>query len=275
MEGQLMSKQLIITHPGSAHFDEAAAVSLIMATFADTIFTIERREPEQAELENPEIWVVDTGGRLEPEKRNFDHHQDTDCPAAFVLVADYLGLRETMSVLPWWQFKDSVDRIGPVRSSLIFKAGDDLVNRNPVENWLTAAFAADPEACLPMLKSFGTGLIEDARTLKSQIDFWQTCPRLVIAGVPAIIGETRESAGLAEFRRLTDNPPDIVISMDRRDEGWRLFRYDGAPVDFSLIADRSEIAFAHKSGFLAKTKKHLPVDELVALISKAVTRGAK
>jgi hypothetical protein len=107
--------------------------------------------------------------------------------------------------------------------------------------------------------------------LKSQIDFWKTGSRLVIAGVPAMIGETRESAGLEEFRRLEENPPDIVISLDRRSKGWRLFRYDGTPVDFSLISDRPEIAFAHKSGFMAKTKERLGIDDLISLVSKAVT----
>jgi hypothetical protein len=92
-------------------------------------------------------------------------------------------------------------------------------------------------------------LIEEARTLKTQIDFWKSSTRLVIAGVRAMIGETKESAGLEEFRRLDKNPPDIVISLDRREKGWRLFRYDGTPVDFSLISARPEIAFAHKSGF--------------------------
>ena len=45
-----MKAQLIITHPGSAHFDEVTAVSLILAMHADTVFRIERREPAQAEI---------------------------------------------------------------------------------------------------------------------------------------------------------------------------------------------------------------------------------
>jgi hypothetical protein len=219
------------------------------------------------------VWLADVGDRHEPEKRNFDHHQDTDCPAAFVLVAEYLGLSETMSVMPWWRFKDSVDRFGPVRSSIEFHAGDDLVNRNPVETWLTDAFASAPDACLPMLKAFGASIIGNARMLKRQIDFWKTAPRLVIAGVPAVIGETTESAGLEEFRRLEKDPPDIVISVDRRSKGWRLFRYDRTPVDFSRISDCPEIAFAHKSGFLAKTRERLSKDDLIALVSKAITSG--
>ncbi|MFC1984854.1 MYG1 family protein [Chloroflexota bacterium] len=120
-----MKAQLIITHSGSAHFDEVTAVSLILAVYAETEFRIERREPVPVDLDDPDVWVVDIGGRHEPGKRNFDHHQDMDCPAAFVLVAGYLGLLETMSVMPWWHFKDEVDRFGPVKSSVKYHAGDD------------------------------------------------------------------------------------------------------------------------------------------------------
>ena len=92
----------------------------------------------------------------------------------------------------------------------------------------------------------------------------------MINGIPAMIGETRESAGLDEFRRRDKNPPDVVISLDRRGEGWRLFRYEGVPVDFSRIAGEPEVAFAHKSGFMATTRKRLTRDQLVTLVSKAV-----
>ena len=172
--------------------------------------------------------------------------------------------------MPWWDFKDSVDRIGPVKSSQIYHAGDDLVNRNPVEDWLTNRFVSEPQSSLPLLKSFGAHIIENARSLKKQIDFWKASRRFVVEGVNVAIGETRESFGLEEFRRLEDDPPDIIISLDRRSEGWRLYRYDGTPVDFSLISNCPEVEFAHKSGFLAKTKERLPIDELITLVSKAI-----
>ncbi len=267
-----MTRELIITHSGSAHFDEVMAVALILATRSRTDFSIARREPSLAELEDPGIWVVDVGGRLEPEKRNFDHHQALDCPAGFVLVARSLGLADTLSVLPWWDFKDSVDRIGPLKASQKFGAGDDLVNRNPIESWLADRFAADPSGSLLLLRSLGEAVIASARSLKTQVDFWKGSRRLLIAGVPAMIGETAESYGLEEFRRLVPDPPDIVISLDRRSPGWRLYRYDGAPVDFSRLAERPEIEFAHKSGFLAKTRERLPEDQLIALVAAAVVR---
>jgi hypothetical protein len=266
-----MDRQLIITHPGSAHFDEVTAVSLILAVHADIEFRIERRQPAQTELDDPGVWVVDTGGRYEAGKLNFDHHQSLDCPAAFVIVADHLGLLETLCVLPWWRFKDSVDRFGPVRASRQYGAGDDLVNRNPVEDWLVARFAAEPQAVLSLLKSYGTQMIEYAQRLRRQIDFWRASRRVVIAGVPALIGETRESLGLEEFRKLEKSPPDIIISLDSLSQGWRLFRYEGVAVDFTRISNCPEIAFVHKTGFLAKTKDRLPVEELLTLVSLAVT----
>ncbi|MBN1189383.1 MAG: MYG1 family protein [Dehalococcoidales bacterium] len=264
--------QLIVTHAGNAHFDEVTAISLLLAVDTDGEFRVERRDPSVAELEDPAVWVIDTGNRYEPEKRNFDHHQSLDCPASFVLAARYLGLEQTLSVMPWWRFKDSVDRIGPARSSAIFGAGDDLINRNPVEDWLTDVFSSVPQDSLPLLRSFGIFLIENARKLKYQIDFWKSARRISIAGITAAIGETRESYGLEEFRRLCESPPDIIISLDRQGNGWRLFRYEGTPVDFTLISDCPEVEFAHKSGFLAKTRERLPLEALIGLLSKTVVQ---
>jgi hypothetical protein len=267
-----MTTELIITHPGSAHFDEVTAISLILAVHTRTGFQVKRREPAVEELDDPGIWVVDVGDRYEPEKHNFDHHQDANCPAAFILIAEYLGLRETMSVLPWWDFKDCVDRTGAVKASVQFNAGDELVNKNPMENWLTDYFVSDNEKALPLLKSYGTNIIQSAVTLKRQIDFWKNSTRLDIDGIPVMIGETRESAGLEEFRRREKDPPDIVISLDRRSEGWRLFRYEGTPVDFSRITGEPEIEFAHNSGFMAKTRERLSREKLIQLVSKAILK---
>jgi len=267
-----MCKQLIITHPGSAHFDEMTAISLILACNQDTVFSIERREPTQEEIMDKKVWVVDTGGSYDPARLNFDHHQDLDCPASFILVAQYLGLSDMLSTLSWWRFKDHVDRFGPVRSSKMFNAGDEMVNINPVENWFKDFFSRDPQGLAPQLRSYGLYIIDIARRLKDQIDFWKTCERVSIAGVSAMVGNTEDTTGLEEFRRMEDNPPEIVLSLTREGQGWRLFRYEGAPVDFTRISNSPDIAFAHKSGFLAKTVKRLDLKDLIPLVSKAVIR---
>ena len=48
----------IITHPGGAHKDDFLACCLLLAKHPSPI---ERRNPEQAELENTAIAVVDIG----------------------------------------------------------------------------------------------------------------------------------------------------------------------------------------------------------------------
>jgi len=58
---------------------------------------------------------------------------------------------------------------------------------------------------------------------------------------------------LDEFRRLEKNPPDIVISSTGPAAAGAFTLY-GAPVNFTLIADSPDIAFAHKNGFMAKQK---------------------
>ena len=268
-----MHPTLIVAHPGTAHFDDVTAVSLILASHPGTEFRVERRQPTPADMDNPDVWVLDIGGRHEPDKHKFDHHQSLDCPATFVLVADYLKLTDILSVQPWWHFKDEVDRFGPVKTAQKYGAGDDLVNRSPVETWLVDTFAATtkPSAeLLSIMKGYGMNLIQESRLLKSQIDFWKTSKRLVIAGRPAIIAESTETAGIDEYHRIADVPPEIVITLDKRGAGWRLFRFDGAPVDFTRISDWPEIAFSHKSGFVATTKERISQDRLIELVSKAI-----
>jgi uncharacterized UPF0160 family protein len=59
-----MNTQMIITHPGSAHFDEVTTVSLILALNNNTEFSIERREPLPAELDDSSVWVVGESNNL-------------------------------------------------------------------------------------------------------------------------------------------------------------------------------------------------------------------
>jgi len=47
---------------------------------------VERRNPTQEELQNPNILVGDVGMEFNPERNNFDHHQDKDLPCAFELL---------------------------------------------------------------------------------------------------------------------------------------------------------------------------------------------
>lgn len=51
---------------------------------------VERRNPTEEELQNPNILVGDVGMEFNPELNNFDHHQDKNLGCAFQLVAQGL-----------------------------------------------------------------------------------------------------------------------------------------------------------------------------------------
>jgi hypothetical protein len=264
--------KLIITHPGSAHFDDFFAISLVLAVHHDTRFTIERRYPAEAELADPGIWVIDVGHRHEPDLKNFDHHQSTETPASFVLVADHLGLTADLRVTPWWEFKDEFDRFGPFKIAEGLGLKDLLRFVNPIENWFIKRFGENPGEISPWMRSFGQDVIAGARHLASQFEFWANTERRIVKNRTVLIGLTNDSTGVQRCSATLDPPADISISYDGRGEGWRLSRLnDATGVDFSTLEGEAEIKFAHKTGFIAKTKRRLSLNEVLELVEKAIT----
>ncbi len=262
---------LIITHPGSAHFDDLFAVSLVLAVNKDVLYTIERRHPTEKELANPEIWVIDVGWQYEPELKNFDHHQGTEIPASYMLVADYLGLTDRLSIAPWWEYKDKVDRFG------LQKMADELGIESlfqccsPIEDWFIELFEQNPAEYLPLLRSFGQNIIKSSEFLISQFELWENCEKRVIKNKIVLIGLTDDSTGSQRYSSRMDTPAEITVTYDGRGEGWRLARLDdGKNVDFSKLEEHKDIKFAHKTGFVAKTKKRIPLNEVLKLVEDAI-----
>lgn len=263
--------KLIITHPGTAHFDEFFAISLLLAVNNDVVYTIERRHPTEEELANPDIWVIDVGMKLEPDLKNFDHHQGTDIPASFMLVADHLGLTATLRVTPWWEFKDTFDRFGPFKIADELGIENLLAFINPIENWLLELFEQNSEEIYPLMRSFGQHVITGARTLSSQIEFWANSEKCIVKNKTVLIGLTNDSTGSQRYSSQMDLPAEISVTYDGRGEGWRLARLNKATgVDFSKLEGDEKIKFAHKTGFIAKTKQRIPVNEVMKLVEKAI-----
>lgn len=265
--------ELIITHPGSAHFDEFFAICLILAKNPGVDFRIERREPSKEELDNPEIWVVDIGERLEPERRNFDHHQNIDHPASFVLVSDYLGLSTDLRTLPWFDFKDKIDRFGPGKTGAEIGTNRLRITYSPFEEWYLDLFSSDPMPCLPLMRSFGISMIKNAADMASQFKFWNKCRKVKLGRHTVVIGHTDKTCGSQEYNESLEDPAAVLVTYDSRGKGWKMCRFDHFPeVNFSVLEGREDIKFTHKTGFVAKTFERLPVDEILELIRQALPK---
>lgn len=79
----------IITHDGIFHADEVMAIALIHEVVGFLPVTRTRKVTSE-ELEDPKVWVLDQYGRLEPNLRNFDHHQDKNIESTNYLILWYL-----------------------------------------------------------------------------------------------------------------------------------------------------------------------------------------
>jgi hypothetical protein len=262
---------LIITHPGTAHFDDFFAISLVLAVNDNISYTIERRHPTEDELANPDIWVIDVGMNLEPDLKNFDHHQSTDIPASFILVADYLNLTATLRITPWWEFKDEFDRFGPFKIADELGIEDLLPFINPIEEWLLEVFEKNPGEIYSLMRSFGQHVIDGAGILSKQLEFWANSEKRILKNKIILIGLTNDSTGVQRYSRRMNPPAEISVSYDGRGEGWRLARLNNATgVDFSKLESDERIKFAHKTGFIAKTKHRIPLNEVIELVEKAI-----
>ncbi len=100
----------IITHAGTHHADEVLAIATIFE-FVGQLPVERKNKIEIEDLENPEVLVLDIGGRFEPGKGNFDHHQNGDIHATNMLVLNHFCNDDKLKVLLRKYLYSSVDAI--------------------------------------------------------------------------------------------------------------------------------------------------------------------
>jgi len=62
----------------------------------------------------------------------------------------------------------------------------------------------------------------------------------------------------------------VVASHDDRGPGWSCVQFDGnTTMDTRRVAKDPRVLFAHKGGFIMKTKDELSIEEVVKLICEA------
>lgn len=265
----------ILTHPGSAHKDEFLACCVLLAVRPAPIV---RREPTPDDLATATTATVDVGDRHEPALNNFDHHQfpkDHPPTCSLSLVLQALGLYDdARQFCDWLETAEWFDTRGPLSTAQWLGVAPEVIFKlnSPVDLTLLRRFALasrlEPGAPLwEMMRMTGEDLLDYLKTMRARLDFiarhaeiWT----LDLAGRPAQIlflprtDPLPEDPSLGvdryiESRGLSDQIVGTV-SPDRRSPGYGLSRYrDSARLDFTRIAGRPGVHFAHARGFVAKT----------------------
>ncbi len=265
----------IITHGGPAHRDDFLACALMLAK--NNIAPIERRDPTPEEMADPDILVLDVGEVLDGGRNNFDHHQlergTRECTLSLLNQHFKLGLE----VFEWFEPTVLLDSCGPVAASKEYGLGDGVLLKflSPVERSLLKLFEQDPNAVASLLHQIGLDILFYAESVKKDLRLLEKQAQVVpLNGVQVLVCEERVTTkAVAMFRE--EKHPDIVMSIlpDDRGDGWAIFRFDDDPrVDLSNLVG-SEVVFAHKAGFLAKTRK-LSVPAVLALAAGGIRKEA-
>lgn len=285
----------ILTHPGSAHKDDFLACCILLATSPAPIV---RREPNSDDLADSTTVVVDVGDSHDPVLNNFDHHHLPDDAAptcALSLVLKSLSLYEdARSFCDWLEPAEWFDCRGPNATAKFLNVPRNAINQlySPMDGTLLRCFAAKTEhragePLWEMMLQVGTDLLNYLRSLRTRLNFigehatlWALAPSAATdsASIPAVLFMPRTdplpeepSSGLDRYvvEQGLNERVVALVSPDRRGTGYGLSRHRDHPrMDFTRIADETDVHFAHKRGFVAKTSATDP-QRLQQLLSLA------
>jgi hypothetical protein len=280
-----MQRQLLVIHPGRGHKDEVLAAAFLLAT--GRIDEVYRREPTAEDLSDPNTYVVDVGGRLEPELLNFDHHQlerDAAPCCALTLVLQHLGLLEfAREMFPWFEQVELLDSKGPrVAAEALgltpenFAKTLDPLGAN-VCRWVgDATVIRRGDFLFELLERVGREYTEYLHSVRERVALLAQVVREVqlplghtAVDVTAIERDNEPLLGLELRVRQWHPAACATVSQATRGNGVTLYRRPGyeAQIDFGRISGQPGVEFVHASGFLAQIA---PGVDWLALLRAAV-----
>jgi len=271
----------VIVHSGEAHRDEFLSLGLAVHAGLITETTpIERRDPTDAELDDPDVLVLDVGGRLDVWRSNYDHHQlargTEECTLS--LLGQSMSVRgqtytyhELLADQLWYRATIVLDSLGPFE--LAKRAGLKKLPAetwSPVESAMLSMFEQDPQLGLQVAAGVVTQLVGAAIKAKQQVEeICRVAEDHDVEGLQVVRIPLKDAEFFEDYLRLRNQNPAVLVFNDNRGQGFCLYRRNDHPkVDFSRIETNPAVTFAHKGGFIAKTQSLL--DDWKSLVAAAI-----
>lgn len=290
-----MKKTKIVTHNGKAHRDEYLACCVIMfhAYRNGQLSYIERRMVGENDLQCPNTWVVDTGGRWDEDGLNFDHHQDDPAVAglcAFDLVMmKIMGRRNCdtyRACSPWMKLTAVHDTSGTSSAAGAF--GMDikayLATRSPIEKAMLSAFAetniVHSESPLAyVMRETGRMVLLEAEEITADIPdkILLAPPPFYHAGVKVwdircAWGDDDHVSMALVNQAASVRSVDVVVGKNNRTGGVGVYRtaWASKKLDLSHIKEMPGVKFVHKNGFYAVITNEVSDTNISEMIKIAV-----
>ncbi|MCK4690923.1 MAG: MYG1 family protein [Desulfuromonadales bacterium] len=272
----------IVAHPGSAHKDDFLSVCVLLSALGHA--DVFRREATGEDLADPQTYVVDVGMEYDPQRHNFDHHQDPSLPCAFHLVMKHLGHHDTaMLMFEWYGHMSMMDVSGPHRTAehLGIDTSVLFASSSPIDGYILARFSAltslDRQDMLyELMKELGQNLIAMMEQKMERLARLKEEAGIVkVKHLKAIISTIADNPKLAMDRYLKFlNDDRIVMSITPsvRGAGWEMLRLgNNKMVDFRALAGNPDVRFIHANGFVAKTCSLIPQEAVIELAARAIS----
>lgn len=268
----------IVTHGGEPHLDEILSVAMVLAHDPE-VDIIERRNPCEEDFEDPEIWVLDQGGRVEPELRNFDHHHMAcgvqECTLS--LLADHLAISDYLKRLPWFNIVVQMDSLGPYKAAELYGCSADVIRAiyTPFAEFFLFQFKdvvkliSDDQLFID-LKAMGVNTMSYYHREQKRLTLLREKSEIIRMGQTDVIifleNVDEPSMALHSFASEKGISGGIALVIDERNPGWCLKRlFEDPAIDLHRIDGDPRVIFAHTSGFIAKIRKveRSDIEELI------------
>lgn len=294
----------IIVHGGNAHLDDVVSCALALVDRAWSYLernevpveealgkacegvVIERREPTAEELGDPHVLVLDVGGRYEPGKNDFDHHQlpNGTKESAMSLFAASIGLPNgnfdgaaeyvpgsaeypgdslasfLEDAYPWFRTRVALDACGPFATAKEKFVRWAVIEQflGPCEEIVLKVFEdAEPEARVDVVMTLAEMILRRhaawarvASTVKYYRPYWADGEFTLADFTKADPADTEACSDM--FTRYVNG---VAVFHGNRGKGLTLLRLrDDQRIDFTKVKNDPEVAFCHNGGFVVKTK---------------------
>ena len=272
-----MSK--IIVHPGQAHEDDLISAALVCAM--DTqVTSVERRDPTEAEIADPSVWVLDVGKKLDPVTSCFDHHQlargTEECTISLVLK-QFGKWESALACFKWLRATVLIDSCGPFQAAekLGVTVAQLFSGRGPASEYMIEQFQ-NGKLSVEQLREYGNWFLDKMNQYETLMGVYNVNSEIVTVGGVKVVymAYVKDVLFLNEWQ--AKNAPDAAccVTKDDRGDGLTLYRFNDHPaIDFSKLEGVDGILFAHKGGFLAKTKSVVERSKALELIGMSVKCG--
>lgn len=276
----------IVTHKGGSHNDEILATALAIANQGDVV-PVFRRDPTEDDLQDQEVLVLDQGGKVDNWSNVFDHHQfdrGAQAECTFTLLAKEMGVDQDLGAFfPWYKTWAEIDAHGPFawakqqgldwsKASALLNPLDDMIHEWWEEDHGDGQ--VDP-ALVKWLLRVGKKILSTAGRFQAfcgdadrqeMLNGYTLGPAgekvtgQFVKGVRVFDLTWAPAADALEFgdayATTKGEAGGVLVSMDNRGTGLALFRRNDDPrVDFAVLDGDPAVTFAHKGGFIAKTKE--------------------